>query len=157
MFLDAREIPADTVIEADLCVIGAGPAGIAIALQFANKNVNVALLESGGLELDHQNQSLYQGENIGLPYTDLHSIRSRYFGGSSNCWGGWCRPFDAIDFEKRDWVPYSGWPFSRNDLDPYYERGACCVVWRQLTTIRNIGQTGSKRWSLMLLTCQPIA
>jgi choline dehydrogenase-like flavoprotein len=30
--------------------------------------------------------------------------------------------FDAIDFQHRDWVQGSGWPFGRADLDPYYER-----------------------------------
>jgi choline dehydrogenase-like flavoprotein len=72
--------------------------------------------------LRSHNQSLYEGKNIGLPYTDLHTLRSRYFGGSTNCWGGWCRPLNAIDFEKRDWVPYSGWPFSKATLEPYYDR-----------------------------------
>ena len=27
-----------------------------------------------------------------------------------------------IDYEKRPWVPYSGWPLSGNELQPYYER-----------------------------------
>jgi choline dehydrogenase-like flavoprotein len=49
-------------------------------------------------------------------------MRLRYFGGSTNHWGNYCRPLDAIDFESRDWVPYSGWPFDKAHLDPYYER-----------------------------------
>src|SRR5207344_412923 len=52
----------------------------------------------------------------------LRSTRSRYLGGSSNCWGGWCRPFDDVDFAKRDWVPHSGWPISRSELLSFYER-----------------------------------
>jgi len=27
-----------------------------------------------------------------------------------------------MDFEARDWVPYSGWPFDKSHLDPFYER-----------------------------------
>jgi len=48
--------------------------------------------------------------------------RSRFLGGSSNCWGGWCRPLEDFDFASRPWVPYSGWPFSKSELEPYYER-----------------------------------
>ena len=44
------------------------------------------------------------------------------FGGSTNHWGGMCSPLDPLDFEKRDWVPYSGWPITAADLAPYYAR-----------------------------------
>ena len=37
-------------------------------------------------------------------------------------WGGRCIPFDKIDFERRDYVPYSGWPITLKDLEPYYPR-----------------------------------
>ena len=122
MYLDARQLPDNTTIEAELCVIGAGAAGITIAREMLGGKYRVVLLESGGFDMDIANQSLYEGKNIGLPYEDLHKIRSRYFGGSTNCWGGWCRPLDTIDFEKRDWIPYSGWPFDRTALEPYYTR-----------------------------------
>jgi choline dehydrogenase-like flavoprotein len=72
--------------------------------------------------MDAEVQRLNAGENVGLTYTALETGRSRYFGGGTNCWGGWCRPFDSIDFEKRDWIPHSGWPFNRSTLDPFYER-----------------------------------
>jgi choline dehydrogenase-like flavoprotein len=122
MFHDARQLPPDTVLDGDLVIIGAGPAGITIARELIGTQLKVILLEGGGLEMDHDSQSLYEGENIGHPYLPLQALRSRYFGGSSNCWGGWCRPFDAIDFEKRDWVPHSGWPFGKSEMEPYYER-----------------------------------
>ncbi len=78
--------------------------------QFSNP---VNLLESGGLKAERETQSLYEGESIGIPY-ELDTTRSRYFGGSTNCWGGFSRPFQPIHFTKRDWVPYSGWPFNAN-------------------------------------------
>lgn len=67
-------------------------------------------------------QSLYDGKNVGLSYDSLNEARSRYFGGSTNCWGGHCRPLDSLDFKKRDGVPNSGWPFGKEELDRYYER-----------------------------------
>lgn len=120
MFLDLRQLPDGTAIEADLCIIGAGAAGITIARQFIGRPIAVLVVESGGLDLDSATQELYQGSVVGRPYFDLDVTRLRYFGGSTNHWGGWCAPLHEIDFESRDWVPHSGWPIARRDLDPYY-------------------------------------
>jgi choline dehydrogenase-like flavoprotein len=122
LIIDANNVPRGTLLEADICIIGAGPAGISLAREFDNQPFRVILLESGRLKRNRAGQALYKGENIGLHYEDLDQARSRYFGGSSNCWGGFCRPLDAHDFEARDWVPNSGWPIKRPELLPYYER-----------------------------------
>ena len=71
------------------------------------------LLESGGMTFDAKTQALYDGAEAGAPYLTLEASRLRYLGGSTNIWGGWCRPMDDIDFEERTWMPYSGWPFGR--------------------------------------------
>ena len=120
MFLDHRQTD-DTTIEADLCIVGAGPAGISIALEFANKAVSVCLLESGGFKLDARTQTLCEGEVTGLPYwRPLEEVRYRFFGGSTSKWGAWLAPLNEIDFERRPWVPFSGWPISYSDLEPHY-------------------------------------
>ncbi|MCL2384378.1 MAG: GMC family oxidoreductase [Alphaproteobacteria bacterium] len=121
MFLDSRFID-EPLIASDICIIGAGIAGITIALQFAEKACQVVLLESGGITPDPATQSLYAGETVGSFHEQLDESRTRYLGGSSNCWGGWCRPLDTIDFETRSWIPNSGWPVSKDKLLPYYER-----------------------------------
>ena len=117
MFLDLRQIPDGTALEADLCIVGAGAAGITIARQFIGRPITVTVVESGGLEPDEATQALYQGAIVGQPYFDLDVTRLRYFGGSTNHWGGWCAPLHDIDFEARDWVPHSGWPIARYDLE----------------------------------------
>lgn len=122
MFADARRLPRGGVLETDLCIVGAGAAGITLARSFIDTPVQVVLLESGGFEPDDRTQALYKGRSIGLPYFPLESARVRYFGGSTNHWGAHCRPFEALDFEPRDWVPFSGWPIRKPDLDPYYRR-----------------------------------
>jgi choline dehydrogenase-like flavoprotein len=122
LFFDARTLPENRVIETDVCIVGAGAAGITLAREFAGEKFRVCLLESGGLELDEATQSLYKGDNVGLPYFSLDETRFRYFGGTTSAWKGACRPLDEMDFEKRPWVPYSGWPFGKSHLDPYYER-----------------------------------
>jgi choline dehydrogenase-like flavoprotein len=73
-------------IRCDLCIIGAGAAGITIAREFQNGKHKVCLLESGGLEYEDQIQDLYSGANIGLPYYSLASSRLRFFGGTTNHW-----------------------------------------------------------------------
>ena len=121
--IDARTLESGSLIEGDLCIIGAGPAGISLALEWVGTPVRVLLLEGGGFDYDPRLQDLYRGEVIGRPYDfPLEAVRLHYFGGTSGHWAGFCSPYDAIDFERRDWVPYSGWPISRTDLDPYYAR-----------------------------------
>ncbi|REE20191.1 choline dehydrogenase-like flavoprotein [Paraburkholderia sp. BL27I4N3] len=122
MFIDTRTVEQNTVVETTVCIIGGGVAGITLALEMSRAGIDTCMLESGGFGPDDATRDLYRGENIGLPYTFADGSRSRYFGGSSNCWGGWCRPLDPWDFEKRDWIPHSGWPFGLDELAPYYAR-----------------------------------
>lgn len=122
LFIDALDLEDAAEISADICIVGAGAAGIALALELMKSGRTVALMEAGGLESDDQAQALYAGKIEGLNYTPLEAARIRYFGGTTNHWSGWCWPLDPIDFEKRDWMPNSGWPISRADLDPYYLR-----------------------------------
>lgn len=122
MFVDARSISNDELLDTDICIIGAGAAGITLAHEFAGQAMRVAILEGGDFEYVQETQDLNAGPNIGLPYFPLAISRLRYFGGTTNHWGGTCRPFDELDFEARPWVPNSGWPFSKSELDPYYAR-----------------------------------
>jgi choline dehydrogenase-like flavoprotein len=122
MFHDARTIPNNAALETDVCIIGGGAAGITLALEFSGQPFRVSVLESGGRSADTETQQLATGENTGLPYYPLEASRLRFFGGTTNHWGGTCRPFDPIDFERRDWIANSGWPLTRDDLQPYYQR-----------------------------------
>ena len=122
MHFDARELENDTLIEGDICIVGAGAAGISMALDWINTPYTVILLEGGGFEYDDRVQDLYNGKTTGQPYYPLKSARLHYFGGTTGHWAGMCTTLDPIDFMKRDWVPDSGWPITREMLDPYYAR-----------------------------------
>jgi choline dehydrogenase-like flavoprotein len=122
MLIDARGIPTGTVVRTDVAIVGAGAAGITLALELAAKGLAVCLLESGGTQPDWANQSLYSGRSVGLPHCPLDVCQLRYLGGNTNAWGGWCRPLEPIDFEPRPWVEASGWPFPIEELAPYYRR-----------------------------------
>ena len=122
MHTDARTLDDGSVIEGDLCIVGAGAAGISMALEWIGAKERVVLLEGGGFDFDPRMQELYRGDIVGLPYFPLNAARLHYFGGTTGHWAGFCSTFDAMDFEQRDWVPHSGWPITRADLDPYYPR-----------------------------------
>lgn len=129
MIIDGRTIESGTAVRADCAIVGAGAAGITLGMALAKRGVGVCLIESGGLEHDPVTQDLYGGTISGSAYLPLDQSRLRYLGGTTNHWGGWCRPLDGIDFERRDWVPFSGWPIARSDLDPYYvEAQALCEL-----------------------------
>jgi choline dehydrogenase-like flavoprotein len=105
-----------------VCIVGAGAAGLTLAHELANRPIQVCLVESGGLHGDRQAQALLRGEIVGRPYFPLEQVRISGFGGTTTVWNGACRPLDAIDFSQRPWVPWSGWPIGREQLDPYYAR-----------------------------------
>jgi choline dehydrogenase-like flavoprotein len=123
MIGDARKIPAGTILRCDVCIVGGGPAGIAIARELAGSTASVILLESGGWKETAETRDLYRGHvEPTSSHEPLEENRRRQWGGASAAWGGRCIPFDAIDFEKRYWVPHSGWPITKAQLDPFYAR-----------------------------------
>ena len=131
MIIDARSLPDNKEINTDVCIVGSGLAGVTLAREFMDREFSVCILESGGPKAEPETQSLAWGENVGHPYFSIDTAYARYCGGTINRWmidvgdhryGARMRPFDPIDFEERDWVPYSGWPFDKSHLDPFYER-----------------------------------
>ncbi|MGP1609617.1 MAG: hypothetical protein ACTS5G_02840, partial [Burkholderiales bacterium] len=120
LLIDGNEVAAGSRIEADLCIVGAGAAGLTLARHFSSLALRVVLLESGGLQPDPMSQSLNQGENTGLPYLPLESTRLRYFGGTTNHWAGQSVRLDPVDLAARSWVDFSGWPIAFDELERYY-------------------------------------
>jgi len=122
MIIDLNKVDQNPFIEKmyDVCICGAGVAGITLALKLSPK-LDVVLLEGGGLEYTDDSQDIYKGKSVGEEYYDLTTARLRYFGGTSNYWGGWCHPLDSYDFTPKPYVEHSGWPIERRDLDPYLE------------------------------------
>jgi choline dehydrogenase-like flavoprotein len=123
MLIDGRRIPGNETVSADLCIIGAGAAGITICFELAEAGLQVLLLEAGGRRHDKAVQAFYDGQSLSPHVHAPPSMyRQRRFGGTTTIWGGRCVPLDALDFEYRDWVPHSGWPFQRDAIEDYYRR-----------------------------------
>ena len=123
MILDFDRLPNDEALAADVCVIGAGAAGITLALELIDTNRRVLLVESGGERYDESAQRLCESECADdLIMRSLREGRARVLGGTTTLWAGQVMPLDEMDFERREWIPGSGWPFTRAELEPYYRR-----------------------------------
>ncbi|MBF6171779.1 GMC oxidoreductase [Nocardia blacklockiae] len=121
---DLREVP-DLELDTDICVVGAGPAGLTLAAELAGSPWRVLILESGGRTRDPDADRLNDIENIGAPQAQPHrDARNRVLGGSSDTWSGRCGYLDKIDFDCRPWVPESGWPIDAEQVRPYLDRAA---------------------------------
>ena len=125
MIITADSLSGDTTLSADLAVIGAGPAGIVVAMEVASRGFDVLLVESGYEKFSPDAQYLADAEELD---SSLHSPMSlttrRQLGGTSVIWGGRCVPLDPVDFDRRPYVGNITWPVSYEQLLPYFQR-AC--------------------------------
>ena len=118
----------------DVCIIGAGAAGIALAVELSRGGQHVALLESGGRREERETQDLYRSEIGGLPHEGIHLGRHRIYGGSTTKWSGQILELSDDDFQPRSWIKGSGWPVSKEALKPYYARALALEGLGEATT-----------------------
>ena len=125
MITDASALENGASAAADLVVVGAGPAGIVIALEVASKGFDVLLVESGRSTFNPTIQELGDASEWNR---DLHAPMAlatrRQIGGAMAIWGGRCVPYDPVDFDRRPFVEDASWPLSYEDVLPYFGR-AC--------------------------------
>ncbi|MEY2847591.1 MAG: hypothetical protein RI885_256, partial [Actinomycetota bacterium] len=125
--IDSGELLPGAVLEADLCIVGTGPAGLTIARELAglSRRFRIVMLESGGLHPDPWADALGGIESVGAPRVmDQTLVRNRILGGTSSTWSGRAAVFDDTDFARRDWVPGSGWPIARDEVARFFARSA---------------------------------
>jgi choline dehydrogenase-like flavoprotein len=123
VILDFDALPNYHALEVDVCIVGAGAAGITLALELSRDGHRVLMVESGGEHHERDVQLLGETECADeLIQRSMQEGRARVFGGTTTLWAGQVMPLDASDFEHREWVPAAGWPFDRRMLEPYYRR-----------------------------------
>lgn len=151
MLTQGQNIPNGYVKSTQVCIIGAGPAGITLAWYLNQAGIKVILLEGSRYfgqfselgNIRYEDKLLLSNGVVDgvLAQNEPHFLvspryigdaasweRERYLGGTSLHWGGQCRPLDPITFEKRKNFP--SWPIDRCDLDPFYrEAYAFCQLY----------------------------
>jgi choline dehydrogenase-like flavoprotein len=119
MIISSSDLASEGPLDAGICIIGAGAAGITLACELDGHNTKVVVLESGGLKADPALADDYRGAAT-APHADPADFRRAGFGGTTSLWGGRCVPFDPIDFERREHIPRTGWPISYDEVARYY-------------------------------------
>ncbi len=122
MITDLNDYESDTTIRADICIVGAGVAGLSLAREFLGRSVSILIIESGGKKDESRTQKLYESDVIGMPHDGVHNGRFRVFGGSSTRWGAQLMTFDDIDFSAREVLDCEAWPISHQTVKEYYRR-----------------------------------
>jgi choline dehydrogenase-like flavoprotein len=131
--------PADEVF--DVCIVGAGAAGLCLANELLASGRKVVVLEGGGLgRWERRSHALNKTDSSGLQFDGAHVGRFRGIGGTTSAWAGQVMEFEKIDFETRNWVPGSSWPISKADLLPFYKRAAV------LEGIQHLAQDDDSVW-----------
>lgn len=121
------ELSSGQTIEADVCIVGSGAAGITLARELIGTGMRVVVLEGGGEEDLAPIRDLYRGRESGANTWTIDRWRRRQLGGSTNDWAGWCIPFERSDFEARSWIDDAAWPIGIEDLQAHYVRAAGVV------------------------------
>lgn len=108
--------------DADTVIVGAGAAGILLAVTLSKKGRKVLVLESGHFREDEEKQQLNEVGQTGKKVENAVWGRKRVVGGTTTAWGGQSLPFSPLDFERRQWVDNSGWPISFDEVNAYYDK-----------------------------------
>lgn len=120
MLVDLEPAPRERTFHSDVCILGAGIAGLTLATRLAARGMRVHLLEAGGLQLEPRSQSLYTVDQAASTHTGATEGRFRVFGGSSTRWGGQLLPYPHDVFRPGDEIPSLPWPIGPEELEPHY-------------------------------------
>jgi choline dehydrogenase-like flavoprotein len=140
------EHPEDAVFTSDVVIVGGGACGLTLARELAGSGLDILVVESGLIKETAEHDALNEVELLKPTWSDearaaragfyealtehwnadiqAFGVRCRGLGGSTLAWAGKSATFDEIDFERREWVPLSGWPIDRASLEAYFDRAA---------------------------------
>ena len=119
---DAKNLKKFKIIDADICIIGAGIAGLSIAESLKGSGIKICIFEAGSKNYEINNSNLFDVKNIGKPHRGSKTGRFRVFGGSSTRWGGQALPFKKEIFLDRSYINIPKWVLNKEELEPYIKK-----------------------------------
>lgn len=145
LFIDPARVADGATFRADICIVGAGAAGLALAVSLARKNGSIICIESGDFDPREDIQALNHVEMSGLDHPSSMQGRFRIFGGTTTKWGGQMLPLDRVDFDDKPWQQLPSWPLNYDRLIPYYEEAL------KLTGLANVLRSDDEVWGALRL------
>lgn len=125
MLMDGNKI-SDKSLSSPICIIGSGPAGISLALSLAEKGIQSIIIEAGPLEPSSK-KPLLKGHTFSGMWYNPQGSKLMQVGGTSGHWAGYCAPLDDEDFNGNDIFNTSTWPFSKSELNPFYQKASAIL------------------------------
>lgn len=151
MILSSSDCP---IPRADVCVVGAGPVGLALAFKLEGLGLSVLVLEAGPGEraqADASSVTEFTTAHHATPTAATHGG----VGGTTALWGGRCVAYDDLDFEPREHVPFSGWPIPHAEMSRHYGEalaflrcGAAAIPGRDNSEGEPVHLEAIERWSV---------
>jgi choline dehydrogenase-like flavoprotein len=123
MFIDF-ERATDVPFTPDICVVGAGIAGLTLVSALRQRGLKVLVLEGGGLMHEPRGQSLFETEMdfTGPVNVGVANGRFRVFGGTGTRWSGHLIPLAPQELSTRPTTDRVAWPIDYAKLAPYFSR-----------------------------------
>ena len=123
MINDLKTINTDKLeLSTEVCIVGAGTAGIFLAQELSRLGIETILLESGDEKISRPSENNDQCIQVGISYRGAVQGRAFGLGGTSALWGGQMIPLSSSDFEKRLTLPLDAWPLNYSDINPYFDQ-----------------------------------
>lgn len=107
---------APLTCDAEVCIVGAGTAGLFLAQLLREHGMQVVLLEAGGATPRDSAEIGALFETTGDPYAKVGIGRRFGLGGTSTVWGGQLIPMLESAFQARTETAANAWPIAYSEL-----------------------------------------
>ncbi|MEM7507254.1 MAG: GMC family oxidoreductase [Pseudomonadota bacterium] len=108
----------------DICVVGSGAAGMALALSSHGRGLRVLMVEQGSMSPGEANEMPCGVLSRDAAHDPLDQVSCRALGGTLHWWGGRAVPLDPEDFEPLQAGGAAPWPLSYDEYTAWVPQAA---------------------------------